>query len=170
MNRVHRRVHKSLTMGMCPQPVEFTPRILHDIYPQQPVCRMSSHLIRGIFPWGFSVNILQAFLLSPCVLFCISHMSHSPWLMTVAVCSYKYKLSAVNSVVIFSLPLISLCNPFWNADYICRKTFWYFHGCLHFCLSNCSSTSKLNWIWTPSPYRAVNTVRFVYKNQSVNVV
>jgi hypothetical protein len=137
-------------------------------------CHVSSHLPRiltsGICPWGLSVNILQEFLLSPRVLFCISHMSHPPWLMPVAVCSYKHKLSAANSAVFYCLPLISLCHPFSNAVCLCREICWYFRDCLYFCLSTWNSTSNLNYIYRPSPYRAVNTLRLCYKNQSVNVV
>ena len=33
-----------------------------------------------------------------------------------------------------------------------------------------NSVINLNYIYRPSPYRAVNTLRLSYKNQSVNVV
>jgi hypothetical protein len=36
--------------------------------------------------------------------------------------------------------------------------------------NTCSTTVNVNSTYSPSPYRAVNTLRLGYKNQSVNAV
>ena len=45
-----------------------------------------------------------------------------------------------------------------------------FHGATFAASYNIKGKIKLNYIYRPSPYRAVNTLRLCYTNQSVNAV